>query len=108
MQQSKEGNEPPYLKQFITKYKNALENGPSITEVYWLQRGGVFSEDSLPHLWKWNVHATSQINITGIGDVPPEVPLRTALSVRFFGSRIGRTAICPGTTIGRFLFSYNT
>ena len=108
MQQSKEGNEPPYLKQFITKYKNALENGPSITEVYWLQRGGVFSEDSLPHLWKWNVHATSQINITGIGDVPPEVPLRTALSVRFFGNRIGRTAICPGTTIGRFLFSYNT
>ena len=84
MQQSKEGNEPPYLKQFITKYKNALENGPSIKEVYWLQRGGVFSEDSLPHLWKWNVHATSQINITGIGDVPPEVPLRTALSVRFF------------------------
>ena len=100
MQQSKEGNEPPYLKQLITKYKNALENGPSITEVYWLQRGGVFSGDSLPHLWKWNVHATSQINIT-------EVLLRTAPSVRFFGNRIGRTAICHGTTKGRLLFSYN-
>ena len=107
MQQSKEGNEPPYLKELITKYKNALENGLSITEVYGLQRGGVFSENSLPHLWKWNVHATSQINITGIGDVPPEVLLRTALSVRFFGNRIGRTAICHGITKGRLLFPYN-
>ena len=48
------------------------------------QKRGVFSEDSLPYLWKWNVHATSQINITCIGDVPLKVLLRTALSVCFF------------------------
>ena len=45
-----------------------------------LQNGGVFSEDSLPYTWKWSVHATAQIKGTVIGDVPPKVLLRTALS----------------------------
>ena len=43
-----------------------------------------FPEDSLPYLWKSNVHATSQINKTNIGDVSPKVLLRTGLSVWFF------------------------
>ena len=28
-----------------------------------LQRAVIFSEDSLPYLWKWNVHVTSQISL---------------------------------------------
>ena len=56
----------------------------NLVQVNRLQKGGVFSEDSLPYLWKWNVHATFQINRTGIGDVPLKVLLRTALSVCFF------------------------
>ena len=76
-------------------------------QVYGLQKGSVFSEDSLPYFWQWNVHATSQINKTGIGDVPSKVLLRTALSVHFFGNRIVRTALYHGTTKGRFPFSHN-
>ena len=62
-------------------------------QVCGLQRGGVFSEDTLPYLWKWNASAASQINSTGFGDVPPNVLLRTALSI-LFGNKIGGTIIC--------------
>ena len=54
-----------------------------VIQVYVLQKGGAFSEDFLPYLWKWNVHATSQINRSGIGDVPQKVILKAALSVCF-------------------------
>ena len=27
------------------------------------KKAGVFSEDSLPYLWKWSVHGTSQISL---------------------------------------------
>ena len=40
----------------------------------------------------------SQIDRTGVGDVPPKVLLRTTLSVCFFQNRIGRAVICHGTT----------
>ena len=76
-------------------------------QVYGLQKGGVFSEDSLPYLWKWKVHATSQIDRTGIGDVPPKVCLRTALSICYFGNRIGRAASYRGIAKERLPFSYN-
>ena len=52
-------------------------------QVYGLQKGSILSEDSLPYLWKLNVHATFQINRTDTGDVSPKVPLRTSLSVCF-------------------------
>ena len=78
----------------------------NLVQVYRLQKGGVFSEDSLPYLWKWNVHATFQINRTDIGNVPPKAFLRTALSPCFFGNRIGRTVICHGITKGRLPFSH--
>ena len=51
--------------------------------------GGVFSEDSLTYYWKWNVHITSHINSIGIGDIYPEVLLKTALSVRYFRNDFG-------------------
>ena len=75
-------------------------------QVYGLQKGGLFSEDSLSYLWKLNAHATSQINNRN-WRCPPKVLLRTALSVLFFGNRIGRTVICHETTKGRQPFSYN-
>ena len=77
-------------------------------QVYGLQKGDVFSKDSLPYLWKWNVHATSEINRTGIGNVLQKVILGNALSVCFFGNGIGRTLICHGITKGRLPFPYNT
>ena len=75
-------------------------------QVYGLQKGGLFSEDSLSYLWKLNAHATSQINNRN-WRCPPKVLLRTALSVLFFGNRIGRTVICHETTKGRQPFFYN-
>ena len=81
-----------YFFQMIMDENNSIQ-------AYGLQKGGIFSEDSLSYLWKLNVHAFSQI--TGTGDGPPKVILRTAVSVWFFGNRIGRTVICQETTKGR-------
>ena len=50
-------------------------------QIYGLQKGDGFSKDSLPYLWKWNVHANSQINRTGVGNVLQKVLLGNALSV---------------------------
>ena len=73
-------------------------------QVYGLQKGSVFSEDSLPYFWQWNVHATSQINKTGIGDVPSKVLLRTALSVHFLEIELLEQHFTMGLQKGDFLF----
>ena len=73
-------------------------------QVYGLQKGSVFSEDSLPYFWLWNVHATSQINRRGIGDVPSKVILRTALSVHFLEIELLEQQFAMGLQKGDFLF----
>ena len=73
-------------------------------QVYGLQKGSVFSEDSLPYFWQWNVHATSQINRRGIGDVPSKVILRTALSVHFLEIELLEQQFAMGLQKGDFLF----
>ena len=78
-----------------------------LIQIYGLQKGGVFSEDSPTYYWMWNVHITSQINSVGIRDIYPEVLLRIALSVNYFRNKLGGIIICHGTTKRRLPFSYN-
>ena len=76
----------------------------SYIEVDGLQKGVIFSEDSLPYLWKWNVHATSQFNRIGTADIIKKVFLRTALSACFLELELVEQRFTMGLQKENFLF----